>query len=231
MTESAAPPWFVDAFDAMVTELNAHPAIQITHQSPKRRFPKTGKGTFASWLATKKKEPKALREVLAALGGFTLRWELHPQPIAKKRKPAPSLTQLDLEQPGATGCIAIVTSVVAPTAPEIVTFDHITDEMTISIGGRAYPAASFRRTLRFFDRGQYDTVEWVTPPGGPDGLVLGLDAHADYATRIVGVDEYMRILLATRGISSLRTAMFTGRLPVPETPPPLEAVLSGLASS
>ncbi len=70
MPETAAPPWFVDAFDAMVVELGVHPRVQITHQSPRRRFPKTGKGTFASWLATKKKEPKPLRETLAALGGF-----------------------------------------------------------------------------------------------------------------------------------------------------------------
>lgn len=213
----------------MVVELGAHPRIQITHQSPRRRFPKTGKGTFDSWLATKKKEPKPLREVLAALGGFTLRWELHDQPIVKKRKPAPSLTRLELEQPGATGCIAIVDSVALPPAPGILTFDHVTDETMLSIGGRSYPAASFRRALRFFDQGQYDTVEWVAPPGGPDGLVLGLDAHADYTTRIVGVAEYLRILLATRGISSLRTDMFLGRLPVPDVQPPLDAVLSAIA--
>lgn len=228
MSTEPNPPWYFDAMNAMADELAHHPRVEITHLSVRRRFTKSGKTTFAAALANAKREPKALREVLAALRDFTLRWELRtPGDTRKKPKPKTSMTPFDLERPAA-GLVSIVPSAVLPPPRELVVMDFHTDDRALAIGGRSYPERTFRESLRFFDRAQYTTVEWVTPPGGPDGLVLGLDAHADYATRIVGVDDYLRIVLASRGVPSLKKAMFLGEAPIPETPPPLDEVLAQL---
>lgn len=215
-------PFFYDPLMSMVDEMLEHPRVHVTHLG-RRKFSKTGKQTYEEALRLRRRDPKPLREVFAALGGFLFRWELIAEGT-KKRKPSSVLTPADMERPAA-GQIAIVSNVDAAPPAGLTVLDHHSDERLLNLGGRSFPERSFRASLRWFDRAQYNTVEWVSPEGGPEGLTLGMDAHADYSAPILSVPDYMRILIASRGVPQLKREMFLGTRTPEQAPQSLEELI------
>lgn len=222
-------PPFHASFVEMLGELAQHPRVLVTHVTPPPKFTKSGKGTFEDKLGRTKGVPRPLREVLAALGGLVVRWDVAKAPIAKKPKPRPFLDRRELETPPfAAGCIAIPHHhhFTGQDLQGITWFPEDADDQAETVAGAPYPRATFRKSLRILDDfDQYYTASWVALPGGPEGVVLGRDAHADYDTRVVPIETYLHLLRVTRGARALRVAFFEGRYQLPESVPPLDEIL------
>ena len=229
------PPAYLESFRIMVDELLAHPLVEVTHLSPIPRFSKTGK---RAWTEHRNKMARSLRgytsdralvDLITALHAVKIRWNLHDHPLTKKHPPKQFLHEV-VEQP-ATACIALPYLGEFQHRPHenFVYFDFETDDDTVTIGNQTYPRGTFKRSIRLFDVfDNYYDVAYVTPPGGPDGLILGRSAHADYSSRIIDVDTYVRLLLATRGSIELRVAFFDGNYELPDQPPSLDTLLETL---